>query len=106
MEGLRTIRTCVQECRLNIDENQASTLSCEPSFFWRAIRESLEIQCLDTEPGSTNGMNRDLGRYVQSNTWKPVFRHWKNKQPRLRRWKNHCIENDVINAVNAQTPMQ
>ena len=91
---------------MDIGISQVSTLSYEPLFFKRAIRESLEIQCLNTEPGSTNGLNRDLGRYVQTNTWKPVFRHWKSKQPSLRRWKNHYIDDDVINAVNAQMSMQ
>ena len=38
----------VNECGRNIDEDQVSTLSCEPSFFRRSIRESLEIQCLGT----------------------------------------------------------
>ena len=75
----------------NINWEGIKTLSVEPSFFKRAVRESLEIQCLKTEPGTVHGMNRDSGRYVTTNTWRPVFEHWRKSKPKLARWRNQAI---------------
>ena len=74
----------------NINWEGIKTISVEPSFFKRAVRESLEIQCLKTEPGNIYGMNRDTGRYVKTNTWRPVYEHWRKSKPRLARWRNQC----------------
>jgi len=60
-------------CNCNINWENTKTLAVEPVWFKRKVREALEIRRLKTGPGETNGLNRDLGDYVTTNTWSALL---------------------------------
>lgn len=62
-----------QKCDCTIQWDNVKTLAVEPIWFRRKIREALEIRRLGTGPNEPNGLNRDYGDYVTTNTWKTVF---------------------------------
>ena len=62
-----------QTCDCKISWDQTQTLAVEPIFFRRKVREALEIRRLKTGPNDPNGLNRDYGDYVTTNTWQPLF---------------------------------
>ena len=66
-----------------------TTLHQESKYYPRKVAESLEIQCMKTGPGEVNGMNRDGGLKLTSQTWRGFFHDWRKQQPNLTRWKNH-----------------
>ena len=41
--------------------------------FRRKVREALEIKRLRTGPDEQNGLNKDNGDYVTTDTWKSLF---------------------------------
>lgn len=59
-------------CQGNVQWDNASILASESKFFRRSVRESLEIQRQGTAPGQ--GLNKDTGRYVKTNTWLPLLK--------------------------------
>ena len=59
------------ECGGDILWDNVSVLSTESRFFRRSVRESLEIQRQGTVPGE--GLNKDTGRYVKTQSWLPVM---------------------------------
>ena len=60
------------DCRIKWDS--VKTLSVEPIWFRRKVRESLEIRRLKSGPGNPKGLNRDNGDHVTTNTWDPLFK--------------------------------
>ena len=62
-----------QSCECDIKWENTKTLAIEPIWFRRKVRESLEIRRLKTGPEDPNGLNRDNGDYVTTNTWKTLF---------------------------------
>ena len=62
-----------QACNCNIEWAKTKTLAVEPSYFRRKVREALEIRKLRTGPDDPNGLNRDYGDYVTTNTWQTLF---------------------------------
>lgn len=60
-------------CDCQIDWEKTKTLSIEPVFFRRKVREALEIRRLKTGPNHPKGLNRDYGDYVTTNTWSSLF---------------------------------
>ena len=62
-----------QTCDCKINWENTKTLATEPFFYRRKVREALEIRRLKTGPGNPNGLNRDHGDYVTTNTWQSLF---------------------------------
>ena len=62
-----------ETCDCEIKWENVKTLSVEPVWFRRKVREALEIRRLRTGPGQPKGLNRDHGDYVTTNTWSSVF---------------------------------
>ena len=62
-------------CDRDIEWTKTKTLSIEPTYFRRCVREGLEIQRHKTGPNDEYGMNKDYGRYVKTETWKSLFDH-------------------------------
>ena len=62
-----------QACECKIDWEHTETIAIEPVWFRRKVREALEIRRLKTGPEESNGLNRDNGDYVTTNTWKTLF---------------------------------
>ena len=69
-----------ETCNCEIKWENVKTLSVEPVWFRRKVREALEIRRLGTGPGKPNGLNRDDGDYVTTNTWTTVFDKINSKQ--------------------------
>ena len=69
-----------ETCNCEIKWENVKTLSVEPVWFRRKVREALEIRRLGTGPGKPNGLNRDDGDYVTTNTWTIVFDKINSKQ--------------------------
>ena len=59
-------------CQGSIQWENTSILAFEHLFLKRSVRESLEIQCQGTAPGQ--GLNKDIGRYVKTNSWLPLLK--------------------------------
>ena len=62
-----------ENCQCEIDWQSVRTLAVEPVWYKRKIREALEIRRLKTGPDDPRGLNRDLGDFVTTNTWSPLF---------------------------------
>ena len=75
------------KCNDNVSWDNVQVLSVQPNWYRRKVREALEIQCLQTGPEQPNGINRDLGDYVTTDTWKNFFTIWKHIEPNLKRWR-------------------
>ena len=81
------IKTCIKQHQKAIFENKinGSTFAEQANIprryssqgdvsnilFRRSVRESLEIQRQRTVP--REGLNKDIGRYVKTNTWLPFL---------------------------------
>ena len=57
------------ECPYEVDWENASTISTEPSYFKRCVREALEIQKEEIGPRKDKIINREAGLYVTTKTW-------------------------------------
>ncbi len=75
----------------------AATLCIESDFYTRKVRESLEIQCMKVGPLDADGVNRDAGNFVKSNSWRSFFYDWRRKEPKNNRWNNfwNCQSNSI-----------
>ena len=62
-----------ESCGCKINWETTNTLAKETVWFKRKVREALEIRRLKTGPEEENGLNRDLGDYVTTNTWSTLF---------------------------------
>ena len=60
-------------CNCELDWNRLKTVAVEPIWFRRKVREALEIRRLKTGPEQARGLNRDLGDYVTTCTWSPLY---------------------------------
>ena len=60
-------------CNCELDWTKTKTIAVEPIWFRRKVREALEIRRLKTGPEQERGLNRDLGDYVTTRTWWPLF---------------------------------
>ena len=78
-----------KNCHGRFNWMHPTTLHQESKYYPRKIAESLEIQCMKTGPGKVNGMNRDGGLRLTSQTWRGFFHDWRRQQPKLKRWRNH-----------------
>ena len=63
----------INRCGCHVRWDNVRTLSIEPMWFRRKVREALEIRRLGTGPDKTRGLNRDYGDYVTTNEWQTVF---------------------------------
>ena len=68
-------RTCTK--KVDWSKN-TKTLHVESNDFQRKVREALEIQYYETAP-KNEGLNQDIGQYVTTNFWKPMFSFLRNK---------------------------
>ena len=57
------------QCPNDVDWDNASTLSTEPFYFKRCVREALEIQKEKVGPRGDKIINRDEGLYVTTKSW-------------------------------------
>lgn len=62
-----------KDCPHEVDWENVKTLSVQPKYFHRCVRESLEIRRQNTGPDAEKGMNKDYGQYVTTNTWNPLL---------------------------------
>ena len=62
-----------QICNCQIEWENTETIAIEPIWFRRKVREALEIRRLKTGPRDPDGINRDYGDYVNTQTWLPLF---------------------------------
>jgi len=67
-----------KNCHQQIRWNDIKTLTVKPNYYERTIREALEIRLRKTGPENVNGLNKDHGKYVTTNTWEPLFEHLRN----------------------------
>ena len=65
-------------CNGTINWDGIKILSREDQYYRRCIRESLEIRKEKTQPGSLSGLNRDSGKYVETNSWQPILNSLKD----------------------------
>ena len=63
----------INTCGCHVKWDEVKTLSVEPVWFRRKVREALEIRRLNTGPEDTRGLNRDYGDYVTTKEWQTVF---------------------------------
>ena len=66
-----------KDCHGNCNWIHPKTLARIPTTYQRKIRESLEINNLETlaeNDTSITVLNRDRGNIVDTNSWKPLFR--------------------------------
>ena len=63
-----------QKCELGINWDNYETISTEPYYYRRAIREALEIQREEVCSSTNEIMNDRAGLYVTTDTWKPFFK--------------------------------
>ena len=74
MGKLSYVATHAEECYVHIEWNSYSnTVTIESRNFDRKVREALQIQYEQCSP-KEGGMNQDIGQYVTTNFWKPLFR--------------------------------
>ena len=69
------------DCDNKLDRTQV--VAVEPNYYRRKVRESLEIRRLKTGPADDRGLNKDLGDYVTTSTWNPLFEQI-NSDPRAK----------------------
>ena len=60
-------------CNCELDWDRIKTIAVEPFWFRRKVREALEIRRLKTGPDQERGLNRDLGDYVETHMWSPLY---------------------------------
>ena len=60
-------------CNCELNWERIKTIAVEPIWFRRKVREALEIRRLKTGPEHEKGLNRDLGDYVTTRNWSPLF---------------------------------
>ena len=63
-----------QICQQDIDWDNCETVSTEPNYYHRAIRESLEIQREEVCTSENEIINDRAGLYVTFDTWRPLFK--------------------------------
>ena len=63
-------------CNGAINWDDIKILSREDQYYRR--RESLEIRKEKTQPGSLSGLNRDSGKYVETNSRQPILNSLKD----------------------------
>ena len=78
-----------RDCHGQFNWLNPTTLQREPKYHHRKIAESLEIQCMKTGPTEVDGVNRDSGLRLSSQSWRGFFYEWRKKEPNLLRWKSH-----------------
>ena len=62
-----------QICDGDINWDQTKIISRENGYFKRCVCESLEIRKENKQPGSQHGLNRDIGKYVETNMWLQIL---------------------------------
>ena len=60
-------------CNQDVNWEDVKTVSIQPNYFKRCVRESLEIRRLKTGPDSDKGINKDYGLYVTTNVWNSLL---------------------------------
>ena len=63
-----------ETCQNEIDWDDARTISTEPQYYRRTIRESLEIQREEVGNQENRIINDRAGLYVTTDTWKPFLK--------------------------------
>ena len=56
-----------------------TTLHQENRYYARKIAESLETECMKTDPGEVNDTNRDGGLPSTSQTWGDFLHDWRKQ---------------------------
>ena len=69
------------KCKGEIQWTNIKTIAIENDYFKRCVRESLEIRRNKTGPNEKNGINRDYGKYVKTDTWNSLLNDQKLKNP-------------------------
>ena len=62
-----------QSCNCDINWQHTKAIAIESVYFRRKFREASEIMRLKTGPNDANGLNRDFGNYVTTNTCHPLL---------------------------------
>ena len=63
-----------KDCQAGIEWENMDTISTEPQYYRRAIREALEIQREEVSEFGTNIINLEAGQYVVTDTWRPTLK--------------------------------
>ena len=70
-----------KECHRHFHLLHPKTLSLKNRYYDRKVRESLEIDTVVVKYRQRKVLNRDSGKFIKTNTWKPLFKklktlHW------------------------------
>ena len=63
-----------QTCQQGIDWENVCTLSAQQFYYRRAVMEALEIQREEVCNSDHKIINPQAGRYVTTNSWKPLLK--------------------------------
>ena len=77
------------ECDGQFNWLHPKTLSREARYKSRKIRESLEIIRSKCNSSKLN-INRDDGKFVETNTWAPLLRNINDLESAFRNQRSHC----------------
>ena len=83
------------DCQQTIEWENTRTLAIEHNYFRRKVRESLEIRRQKTGPNDPNGINKDYGQYVKTNSWQTLFDQISDLKPTI------CNFTSDVNAIDA-----
>ena len=61
-------------CQAGIDWENFVTISTEPHYYKRAVREALEIQREEVNDSTNSIINQEAGQYVTTDTWRPILK--------------------------------
>ena len=63
-----------KDCQAGIDWDNMTTISTEPHYYRRSIREALEIQREEVSDLGPKIINQEAGQYVLTDTWRPLLK--------------------------------
>ena len=66
-----------KECHGYFNWLHPKNLSMKNRYYNRKVRESLEIYTAVVSYGQDKALNRDTGKLVKTNAWKPLFKKMK-----------------------------
>ena len=61
-------------CQAGIDWDNLITISAQPQYYRRTIREALEIQREEVGDSGHLIINQEAGQYVTTDTWRPILK--------------------------------
>ena len=67
-----------KNCQAGINWDDLTTISTEPFYYQRTVREALEIQREEEQSTNKEIINQEAGQYVTTSTWRPLLKKIKN----------------------------